>query len=224
VLTAAIALLAIVAGALPGFVPIHTALGIAAFALACFKAFRNKAARIAAGLGAVECLVRNQTSATTIVHACLSPVFFSACVVIGLGGEVCQPVSGLAARRSGLRLLVKSAPFLVLLQIILGAAYRHKAIGVMPHMAGAMLVTGLLLVVCTIVLERLPPSPPLRTTAGTLLGIVLLQVSLGIGVFVMRLLDVESSPAFLSAAVAHVTVGSVTLAATTVLAIRFDRQ
>ncbi len=221
-LTAAIALLAIVAGALPGFIPIHTALGIAALALAGFKAFTNKAARIAVALGAIECLVRNQTPATTIVHACLSPVFFAACVAIGLRSADGQPAGGLATRRSGLRLLVKSAPALVLLQIILGAAYRHKAIGVMPHMAGAMLVAGLLLIVCTIVLQRFPESPPLQTIAGALLGIVLLQVSLGIAVFVMRLLDVESTPAFLPTAVAHVTVGSVTLAATTALAIRFD--
>jgi hypothetical protein len=115
---------------------------------------------------------------------------------------------------------VKAAPALVLLQIILGAAYRHKAIGVMPHMAGAMLVAGLLLVVCTMVLQRFPQSAPLRNTAGALLAIVLLQVSLGIAVFVMRLLDVETTPAFLPLAVTHVTVASLVLAATTALAIR----
>jgi cytochrome c oxidase assembly protein subunit 15 len=225
-LTAAIALLAIVAGPLPGFLPIHATLGIAALALACYKALTNKAARIAAALGAIECLVRNQTAAITIVHACLSPVFFAACVSIGLGGAGGQPggqpAGGLATSGSGFRLLVKSAPALVLLQIILGAAYRHKAIGVMPHMAGAMLVAGLLLAICSIVLQRFPQPPPLRTAAGALLGIVLLQVSLGIAVFVMRLLDAETTPAFLPAVVAHVTVGSLTLAATTALAIRFD--
>lgn len=209
--TAAIALLAIVAGAIPGFVAIHATLGIAALALACFKAFTNKVARIAAALGAMECLVRNP-----IVHACLAPVFFSACVAIATGSP------SQAAGRSTLRLIIRASPALVLLQIVLGAAYRHKAIGVMPHMAGAMLVAGLLLVLCTIVLQRFPQSPPLRTTAGTLLGIVLLQVSLGIAVFVMRLLDVETAPAFLPLAVAHVTAGSLTLAATTALAIQME--
>jgi len=221
-LTAAIALLAIVVGPLPGFLPIHATLGIAALALACYKAPTSKAARIAAALGAIECLVRNQTAAITIVHACLSPVFFAACVSIGLGGAGGQPAGGLSTSGSGFRLLVKSAPALVLLQIVLGAAYRHKAIGVMPHMAGAMLVAGLLLAICTIVLQRFPQPQPLRTAAGALLGIVLLQVSLGIAVFVMRLLDAETTPAFLPAVVAHVTVGSLTLAATTALAIRFD--
>jgi hypothetical protein len=98
--TAAVALLAIVVGPLPGFLPIHATLRIAALAVACYKALTNKAARIAAALGAIECLVRNQTAAISIVHACLSPVFFAACVSIGLGGAGGQPAGGLATSGS----------------------------------------------------------------------------------------------------------------------------
>jgi heme A synthase len=196
---------------------IHTALGIVAVALACFQAWTNKAARIAAGLGVVECLVRNQNTTITVVHACLSPIFFASCVAIGLSGAGRSS----SARRSGFGLLIECSPALVLLQIILGASYRHKVLGVMPHMAGAMLVAGLLLVVCTLVLQRFPEASPLRTAAGALLGIVLLQVSLGIAIFILRVLDLDAAPAFLPAAAAHITVGSLTLAATTALAIRY---
>jgi hypothetical protein len=208
-LAAAVALLAVVAGVLPGFAVVHAALGIAAVALACFRAITSRTARIAAAIGAIECLLR-----TPLVHACLSPVFLAACVAMGL-----KPTGKSARRRSGLSLLIKSTPAVVFLQIILGASYRHKLIGVMPHLAGAMLVAGLLLIVGTIVLQRFPQ---LRATAGTLLGIVLLQVSLGITAFVMRVLDLDHAPAYLPIAVAHITAGSLTLAAATALAIQFD--
>lgn len=214
---AAIAVLAIVAGCIPGLVGIHTALGLAAVAMAALRARSNKAARIAVGLGAVEGLVRNQNTVAIIIHACLSPAFLAACVAMGVRGSATRPL------RSGFGLLVQWAPALVLLQIVLGAAYRHKALGVMPHMAGAILVAGLLLVVCTLILQRFPAPSQLRTAAGHLLGAVLLQVSLGIAVFVMRVLDMESNVAFLPAVVAHITVGSLTLAAATLVAMSYRR-
>ena len=52
--------------------------------------------------------------------------------------------------------LAKLAPVLVLLQICMGVAYRHKQWGVMPHMGGAMLVAIAMLVVPVILLQRFP--------------------------------------------------------------------
>ncbi len=221
--SAAIALLAIATGAIvtgivtsgdhASLIRIHAALGIAAVSLVCFnRALGWRVILLVLMPGVLECLLRNQTVPTVIVHACLAPVFFSICVAIAMKRDPSAP--------STFRLVVRASPALVLLQIVLGAAYRHKAIGVMPHMAGAALVAGLLLVVGVMVLQRFPQSSPLRSTAGTLLAIVLLQVSLGIAVLVMRLLDFETTPAFVATAVTHVVVGSLTLAATTVLAIR----
>jgi hypothetical protein len=200
---------------------IHAAFGIAAVVLVCSSAFINhsenrSAALVALAFGVIECLLQGQTPATAIIHACLAPVLFSICVA---GAIMPDSSAGNNEGHSTFRLVVRASPALVLLQIALGAAYRHKAIGVMPHMAGATLVAGFLLTVCILVLHRLPQSSLLRRAAGALLGIVLLQVSLGIAVFVMRLLDLETTPAFLPAAVAHVVVGSLTLAASLVLAI-----
>lgn len=207
---AVFALLAIVIGALdPKFAAIHEGFGIAAVAAAVIGAFRNRVAWVAVAIGTAGCLLRGE-----IVHACIAPVFFTACVATAQW----QPVSFRASPFTVL--VVKSAPALVLCQIVLGAAYRHKAIGVMPHMAGALMVAGLLLAIGTVILQRASQPPLLRTAAGALLGIVLLQVSLGITVFVMRLLDVDTVPAFRPLAAAHITVGALTLAASTVPALR----
>jgi hypothetical protein len=213
-LAAALALLAIGVGA-AGFTAAHIALGIASLALASLGALRNRTAQIAVAVGLIECVVR-----TPIIHAALAPVFFSACVVaMGQFHVAMGQFYKDAQEHSTLRLLVRASPTLVLLQIALGAAYRHKAIGVMPHMAGAFLVAGLLLIVCTMVLQRSPQLLFVRSAAGALLAIVLVQVSLGISVFVMRVLDVEKAPAFVPAAAAHVVVAALTLAASTVLAL-----
>ena len=193
---AAVALLAIITGCFRGLLAVHSALGIAAVALACFYARRHRAARIAVVLGIVECALRGP-----IIHACLSPVFFAACAAIGV-----KPSS------HRVRWMIQSIPLLVFFQIVLGAAYRHKAIGVMPHMAGALLVAGLLLGVSMTAWQRYALK-----AAGALLAIVLLQVSLGIAVFTMRILDAEATGFFVAADVAHITVGSLTLAVATIL-------
>lgn len=200
---ATFALLAIALGAMgQRFEAIHAGLGIAAVVLSGINALKSRLALVSVALGLAECVFRGE-----ILHACLAPLFFAGCVV--------------NAQSSALRLnRALLLPVVVIGQIALGAAYRHKAIGVMPHLVGALLTAGLVLVVCMIVLQRPAQSAPMRSAAVTALGIVLLQVSLGIAVFVMRLLDADTSPAFGPLAAAHVTVGALTLAAATVLALR----
>jgi heme A synthase len=122
-----------------------------------------------------------------------------------------------------LPLAAKSAPVLVLLQIAMGAGYRHKELGVMPHMAGAMLVALVMLVVPVILLQQFPKHASLRPVAIAAMSIALVQVTLGIGAFVMRLLDFDTTTAFITLAAAHVCVGALTLAASLVLAIEVSR-
>jgi heme A synthase len=117
----------------------------------------------------------------------------------------------------------KVAPLLVLLQIAMGAAYRHKAWSVMPHMAGAMLVAAVLLVVPVMLLQQFPKHPSLRPVAIAAMSAALLQITLGITAFVMRLLDFDTSTAFIAVAASHVCVGAITLAASLVLAIEVAR-
>jgi len=208
---AAVALLAIAFGALgPRLASLHAWLGVASVALVLVRGFRNRLVPAALALGLAECLLRGE-----IVHACLAPMFFAGCVAAAQSEPIPRGVSMFAKA-------VRFAPLLVLCQIVLGAAYRHKAIGVMPHLAGAMIAAGFLLVVATLILQRPGQGASAEKAAGALVAIALLQVSLGIVVFVMRMLDADTSAAFTPLAAAHVAVGALTLAASTVLAMRVE--
>ena len=187
----------------------------------------------AVGLFAVDALLASVTQTRplplqlSLLHACLAPTFFSALVVVAAytwPGWEDRPV---VADLTGFALVAQMAdavPFLTVLQIALGAAYRHKAIGVMPHMAGAMLVALPLLIISVVLLQQFPKHASLRPLAISTMTILLLQVSLGIGAFVMRLLDFDTLPGFAYVAAGHVCAGALTLAASVVTCIELRRS
>ena len=54
--------------------------------------------------------------------------------------------------------LGKITPVFVLVQIALGAAFRHKAMGIMPHLLGAMVIVMLILCICIFVMQQFPDA------------------------------------------------------------------
>lgn len=161
-----------------------------------------------------------------IPHAILAALFLSAVVVIAFyipqdwinGPEMVDMTPG-----PSLPMMALVTPLVVIVQIALGAAYRHKVFGVMPHMAGAMVAVLLLLVLSVQLLQNFPTHPTLRPVAMASMSVVLLQVTLGIAAFVMRLLDFDSVPAFAYIAAAHICTGALTLGASVVLCIEVRR-
>ena len=142
------------------------------------------------------------------LHACFAPVLFAAVTVVFM----MRPGSATPVAAS-LRWLVTALPPLVWLQIALGAAHRHEMVSVMPHLAGGTLVAGVVLVVCVL----------LRKSAVALIWIVMIQVCLGITVFILRVLDMDTHPALVVLAAAHVSGGAITLAASAVRALQVQR-
>lgn len=94
----------------------------------------------------------------------------------------------------------------------------------MPHMAGAMIVSMVTLVVAIVVLQQYPTHRSLRPAAISLLSIVPAQVTLGVTAFTMELLDATNSLVVVLVTSAHVVVGALTLAASMVLAIQVQRN
>lgn len=165
--------------------------------------------------------------AVSVSHACLAQLFFSTTVAIALftsrswlaGPEVVEDYG-----KPSLRSLAIVTPALVLLQIALGAAFRHGAIGVLPHIFGAMVVSLAILIVGAFVLNQFPMHRALRSAAVALLGITLLQVMLGLGAYYTRATAAENPAAMVITTVIHVAVGALTLAASIVLAIQILRN
>jgi heme A synthase len=110
-------------------------------------------------------------------------------------------------------------PPLVVTQVAMGAAYRHGQWGVLPHLIGAMVVAFLLVAESVLLLQRAPEHRLLRRAAHWALGAVLLQVALGVLDYLVRLLDFQDTTAWFALSLAHVTVGSITLAGTIYLAV-----
>ncbi len=148
--------------------------------------------------------------ALAVTHAILAPLCLTTVVMSAFylpqdwinGPEMIDLTP--AAPVSTLALLT---PLAVIVQIALGTAYRHKVYSVLPHMAGALVATLLLLVLSVQLLQSFPGHPTLRPAAIASMSVLLLQVTLGITAFVMRLLDFDTTTGFLFIAVAHICAG-----------------
>ena len=162
-------------------------------------------------------------------HATLAQLFFSLTVVLawvtGAGWQLPAPALR-ASECPGLRGLALAAPILILLQLALGAALRHQAIGIGPHLGGALGVVG----VVALLARRLGRFQGqatwcgLRTRLLTLLGV---QLILGASAYlVLRSAAAAPQPQPLAVAitVAHVVAGALLLATSVLLALEVWRR
>lgn len=166
----------------------------------------------------------------SIGHACLAQLFFSTTVAVALftsegwqrGRQIVDD-----AGVPPLHWLALAAAMCVFLQLALGASARHQAIGILPHVLGAVLATGMVLWVTVRVLMRHAGHEALRRSALVLLSITFLQVFLGIAAYMSRLATADAPqpmPVMVGFTVAHVAVGALTLASSVVLAIQVIRH
>jgi heme A synthase len=157
-----------------------------------------------------------------ILHALLAQIFFGAIVAIAVvtseswkrGPEHIDDTW-----RPSLRSLAIAVPAIILLQTMLGASYRYRALGVIWHILNAMIVLLLILIVAVFLVRQFPQHPTLRPASVTLAVITAIQVVLGFTTFMMLILFPETSLAVVITSVLHVTTGSLTFAAGLALAI-----
>jgi cytochrome c oxidase assembly protein subunit 15 len=165
--------------------------------------------------------------AVSIAHACLAQLFFSTTVAFAVFTSRSwqrgpQPVDDFGW--PPMRFMAILTPAAVLAQIALGAAFRHRAIGVMPHIFGAMVVSLIILFTGVFALHQFPDHEALRKSAKILLAITFVQVFLGLQTYLIgSRVDSTQLVAILST-VAHVATGALTLAASIVLAIHIRRN
>lgn len=164
--------------------------------------------------------------ARIVSHAVLAHLALALITVAGVVTSVSWSQPAKAVSPGSWKLVRPAAlatPPIVLLQIAMGALYRHQIFGVMPHMLGAMVVAILTLVVSMILMQHFSDQPQLKSAATALLAVALAQVCLGIAAFLMLLLGAGNIPAFVWLTTGHVCVGSLTLAASVVAAMQVQR-
>ena len=224
---------------LPG-AGVHQVLGIGVTALALllavwtFAAGRGAWSRVLAAAaivtGAADTFIALHAplpSGLAAIHAALAPLFFGCLVGVAFltspdWNLPPEPVDDRGMRF--LRPLAISGPPLVLLQIVLGALYRHKVTSVMWHMSGAMIVALVTLIACMVIIQQYPSHRQLRGSAIHLMSIVLLQVALGVAAFTMQLLDTENTTVLAVTTGSHVVVGNLALAASLLFAVQVQRN
>lgn len=168
--------------------------------------------------------------AISIGHACLAELFFSTTVAIAVFTSPGWQRGPQVAEDSGwpsVRSLAAALPVVVLCQVALGAAARHQAFGIIPHVIGAMAVAGAVFIVGIAVLSQYGSHPALGRSARALLLITFVQVFLGIAAYMSRIITSEAvkpMPVMVFWTVLHLTVGALTMAASVVLAIQVFRH
>jgi cytochrome c oxidase assembly protein subunit 15 len=114
----------------------------------------------------------------------------------------------------------------VLVQLVLGAAYRHQAFGIIPHIVGAITVTALVTWTALTVLRRHGQDGFLSRPAIASLAFLVVQLVLGISAYLARMAahgHPQPLEPMITLTVAHVVVGALTLAALVVLTLRCYR-
>jgi len=116
----------------------------------------------------------------------------------------------------------------VWVQLILGAAFRHTGIRLLPHIIGACVVTAVLCWTVVRVLTHYNGVAQLRRPAELILGLLVVQLGLGFAAYVSRLIWMLNPPQptvwIVLSTVAHVAGGAIVLATTVVLAIQTRRM
>jgi cytochrome c oxidase assembly protein subunit 15 len=125
-----------------------------------------------------------------------------------------------------LRFMATSTPAFVFLQIVLGALYRHHIIGLIPHIAGAMLVTGIVLLLALFVLTQCPKHEEMKQLATAVLLVMFVQVMLGVFTYISGMSASENAvpgPAAAAIIAGHVAAGGILLVFSTLLGIQVRR-
>lgn len=163
-----------------------------------------------------------QPPAVSAAHATLAQLFFSTVVAIAVftsewwQGEQTTVEDPSAPPVRSLAVWTVAAVFL---QLILGAAFRHKAFGIIPHLIGAVIVTILIFVTARALKQRFANVPTLRLCARLLHILIGVQLLLGAGAWWSRVYAArfpQPIPVMVALTVIHTVTGAFVLAATLV--------
>ncbi|MGH9593909.1 MAG: hypothetical protein ACRD5L_12520, partial [Bryobacteraceae bacterium] len=121
------------------------------------------------------------------------------------------------SRTPSIRALTVWTAIAVFLQLIMGAAFRHKAFGIIPHLIGAVIVTILIFMTAGALKRRFGGVGPLRTCAKLLHILIGAQLLLGGAAWWSRVYSAQFPqpiPVMVALTVIHTVTGALVLATT----------
>jgi cytochrome c oxidase assembly protein subunit 15 len=165
-------------------------------------------------------------------HAALGQTFFCIAVAIALftGRKFVEEVPRveLDTQRPSLITLTLLSIFVLYVQLILGAMFRHKGMSWWPHVVHAAIVVIVLTWTAIRALSQYSKIEAVRRPAITMLSLLMAQLCLGFIAFLTRVAwghdAVQPELPMVVSTVAHVAVGALLLAAAVILAIEVWRH
>ena len=166
-----------------------------------------------------------QPPAVSAAHATLAQLFFSTVVAIAFftsgwwQSEILEMEDPGTPRLRSLTIWTVAAVFL---QLILGAAFRHKAFGIIPHLFGAVIVTMLVFMTAGALKRRFSNAQPLRKCARFLHILIGVQLLLGAGAWWSRVYAArfpQPITIMVTLTVVHTVTGALLLATTLMTAL-----
>jgi hypothetical protein len=176
---------------------------------------------------ALDALLSTRSPVVGALHAFLAQLIFGASAAVALltsrgwHGDP-EPADDMA--RPSLGLLANITVGLVLVQVALGAAVRHKLMGSGFHITFALVVALAIVIVGVLVMNQCAQHRTLRPCSVMMMVVAGTQVFLGFGAFITRMMAEDRTPAVVISTVAHVTTGALTLALTVILALQLRRH
>jgi heme A synthase len=165
-------------------------------------------------------------------HAALAQTFFCIAVAMALFTSRRwveeQPRVEFDQRRPSLFTLTMLSIFVLYVQLILGAMFRHHGLSWWPHVAHAVVVSFVLAWTAVRALTVYSHIEAVRRPAIVMLSLVIAQLCVGFTAFLTRIAwgrnAVQPELPMVMATVAHVAVGALLLATAVILAIQVWRH
>lgn len=165
-------------------------------------------------------------------HAAVAQTFFCIAVAIAVfnGRRWVEehPRTELDQRRPALFTLTVLSIFVLYVQLILGAMFRHHGLSWWPHVINAAVVAFVLAWTAIRAISVYPQVDAVRRPAVAMLSLMVTQLCLGFLAFITRVMwgkdAAQPETPMIVATVIHVAVGAILLATTVVLAIQVWRH
>ena len=162
-----------------------------------------------------------------LLHAISASIMTSVCAVAALKlswqGE---PTIIHDEGSPSLKALARATWIGLLIQTALGALYRHQIVGLVPHVAGAMLVMGMVMYAGIAAFSTDGAPPAVKRPALILLIMTGVQMLIGLGAYLYRMELREQATgqsAMLTFTVMHVAVGALTTACSALMGMQILR-
>lgn len=165
-------------------------------------------------------------------HATVAQTFFciAVCIAVFTGRSWIEepPKIEFDQRRPSLFALTLCSIFVLYVQLILGAMFRHHGMSWWPHVLNAVIVSFVLVWTGIRAISVYSQIEPIRRSAIIMISLLIAQLCLGFAAFVTRVAwgrdAAQPELPMVASTVAHVAVGALLLATTVVLAIQVWRH